>query len=122
MKTAAHVFVGFTDYCDFCHRGMEWHPQPKSAETNALKPTIHELRANATQPAPDTGEWRLFEHYRNARGERTRILDFAGIVVAETQTEAEALQIIADHTAVRNIRRILNEPDALRKIREMLQC
>jgi hypothetical protein len=52
------------------------------------------------QPAPETGEWSLFKHYRNARGERTRILDFAGVVVAETQTEAEANQIIAEHAAV----------------------
>jgi len=61
------------------------------------------------QPAPETGEWSLFEHYRNARGERTRILDFAGVVVAETQTEAGALQIIADHVAVPQLVEALTE-------------
>jgi len=66
-------------------------------------------RLSETQPAPETGEWRLFEHYRSARGERTRILDSAGIVVVETQTEAEANQIIADHAAVPRLVEALSE-------------
>jgi hypothetical protein len=40
------------------------------------------------------GKWTVFKH------QRKRILDEFGCLVAETQTEARAAQIVADHAAV----------------------
>lgn len=50
-----------------------------------------------------SGEWHIFEHYRNTAGERTRVLDSFGVLVAETQTEAQAVQVVANHAAVERL-------------------
>jgi hypothetical protein len=50
---------------------------------------------------PDAGEWRIFEHCC------TRILDQSGCLVAEAQTGEQALQIVRDHAAARQVQRLV---------------
>lgn len=45
------------------------------------------------QPAPDPGEWRVFQY------DRKRVLNAEGLLIADAQTEEQAARIVADHNA-----------------------
>jgi hypothetical protein len=80
-QTTKHLFEPFPNdsvTCRYCQGGV-------SSDVHSNVPT---------QPILDAGEWRVFKH------QRKRILDSTGCLVAETQTEAQAVQIVADHTRV----------------------